>query len=61
MPSLVTTSDTDTPLVGAFEVVGLPGCQVKPRGVAQRIHRGMNLRAQAAAAAAEGLAAAPFF
>jgi hypothetical protein len=41
--------------VGAFEVMGLSGREVKTRRIAQRIDRGMDLRAQPATAAPEGL------
>ena len=46
--------------IGALQVVGLPYCQMKPRGIAQRIRDGVNLGAQTPSAAPDGLAA-PFF
>ena len=32
--------------IGSFQIARLPSGEVKTRGVAQRIHRRMNLRAQ---------------
>lgn len=45
--------------IGAFQVGDLPGREVKAGGVAQRIYGGMDLGAQSAAAASDGLGASP--
>jgi hypothetical protein len=42
--------------VGADEIVGLSGGEVKPCRIAQGIHRGVDLRTQSAAATSDGLA-----
>lgn len=47
--------------IGTFQVGDLPGREVKAGGVAQRNHRGMDLGAQSAAAASDGLGASPPF
>ena len=41
--------------VSTLEIMGLPGREEKSRRIAQRIDRGMDLGAQAASAASEGL------
>jgi hypothetical protein len=41
--------------------VGLARCEMKARGVAQRIHRGVDLGAQPASAASDGLRLLPPF
>lgn len=45
--------------IGAFQVGALPGREVKTGGVAQRIHGGMDLGAQSAAAASDSPSFAP--
>jgi hypothetical protein len=47
--------------VGSFQVAGLSGCQQKASRVAQGIDRGINLGAQPAFAAANGLTFTLFF
>lgn len=47
--------------IGAFEIVGLPGREMKSGRIAQRIDRGVNLRAQPASAAPDGFLLSPFF
>ena len=42
--------------IGAGEVVGLAGGEVKPGRIAQSVHLGMDLRAQSTAATSDGLA-----
>src|SRR4051812_7640050 len=46
--------------VGALEVVRLPGREGEPGRVAERVDQGVDLGAQAAPAAPDGLVAAPF-
>lgn len=41
--------------IRTLQIVALTRCEVKARGIAQRIDRGMNLGAQTASAAPEGL------
>ena len=47
--------------ISAFEVVGLPRCQVKSGRIAQSIDGGMNFRAQPTAAASDCFAFSPPF
>ncbi len=48
--------------IGTLQVMTLPGCQVKARGVTQRVHRGVNLSTQSTSAAPDGLfMRTPFF
>jgi hypothetical protein len=48
--------------IGTLQIMTLSGRQVKARGVAQRVDRGVNLGAQSAPAAPDGLLTqTPFF
>lgn len=47
--------------IGALQIRNLAGREVKTCGVAQRIHRGMDLGTQSTAAAPDGLGASPPF
>jgi len=47
--------------IGALQVAGLSAGEMKSNRVAQRVHGGVNLGAQPAFAAPDGLVDAPFF
>jgi len=46
--------------IGVFQVASLSAGQIKTEGIAQSIDRGVNLGAQSALAASDGLIRAPF-
>jgi hypothetical protein len=47
--------------IGPFQVAGLSAGEMKSNGIAEGVDGGVNLRAQSAFAAPDGLLAAPFF
>jgi len=47
--------------IRTFQIGGLPGREVKTGGIAQRIHRGMDLCTQSTTAASDGLRTSPPF
>ena len=47
--------------IGPFQIAGLPAGEMKSNRIAEGVDGGMNLGAQSALAASDGLLAAPFF